>query len=119
MLRYFVRFGALSALCLVGFAIFVAVPASYPDVQFPEGKRFAFTILDDTDGATLESVKPVYEFLADQGLRITKTVWVLPGTEQKLEANRGESLADRDYRAFSSCRGRVRDRLTRCPGWYE
>lgn len=94
------RVGASSALCLVAFAIVVAVPASYPEVQFPEGKRFAFTIVDDTDGATLESVRPVYEFLTEQGLRTTKTVWVLPGTEQELWANRGESLADPDYRAF-------------------
>lgn len=42
---------------------------------FPGGARFAFTILDDTDDATVENVKPVYDCLAELGLGATKTVW--------------------------------------------
>jgi len=44
---------------------------------FPERKRFAFSILDDTDDATLKNVKPVYDALRDYGFRTTKTVWPL------------------------------------------
>ena len=44
-------------------------------MNFPDGKRFAFTILDDTDDATLENVKPVYDALRAHGMRTTKTVW--------------------------------------------
>jgi hypothetical protein len=44
-------------------------------MNFPQGKRFAFTILDDTDDATLENVKPVYDALKAHGIRTTKTVW--------------------------------------------
>ena len=31
-------------------------------MKFPNGRRFAFSILDDTDDATLEGVAPVYDF---------------------------------------------------------
>lgn len=45
-------------------------------VKFPEGKRFAFTIFDDTDLATVENIKPVYNLLSDLGIYTTKSVWV-------------------------------------------
>ncbi len=45
--------------------------------RFPDDKTFAFSIFDDTDFATLENVEPVYSFLADLGLRTTKSVWPL------------------------------------------
>ena len=48
-------------------------------ITWPEGKRFAFTIFDDTDNATLENVGKVYSFLADSGFRTTKSVWVVEG----------------------------------------
>ena len=44
-------------------------------LTFPNGARFAFTVLDDTDDATVANVKPVYDLLADLGMRVTKTVW--------------------------------------------
>ena len=63
---------------------------------WPEGKRFAFTVFDDTDDATLENVRPVYSFLADGGFRTTKSVWVVAG-----DPNRGKHAAqtcdDPDY----------------------
>ncbi len=48
-------------------------------VVWPEGKTFAFTVFDDTDDATLENVGRVYSFLADCGIRTTKSVWVVSG----------------------------------------
>lgn len=45
------------------------------NIEYPDGKRFAFTIFDDTDVATLESIRPVYDLLYELGLRTTKTVW--------------------------------------------
>ena len=44
-------------------------------ITWPEGKRFAFSIFDDTDGTTMQNGPPVYEFLASLGFRITKSVW--------------------------------------------
>lgn len=54
---------------------------------WPEGKRFAFTVFDDTDHATLENTKGVYSFLSDCGFRTTKSVWVMEG-----DANRGKCI---------------------------
>jgi hypothetical protein len=46
--------------------------------RFPDNRRFAFTVVDDTDSCTLENIGPVYRLLAELGFRITKTVWSLP-----------------------------------------
>lgn len=44
---------------------------------FPEGKAFGFTIFDDTDVSTLESIRPLYDLMCELGLRTTRTVWPL------------------------------------------
>ncbi len=43
--------------------------------------KAGFTITDDTDAATLQQVKAVYDFLLEKNFRITKTVWAFPPTE--------------------------------------
>jgi hypothetical protein len=63
---------------------------------WPDGRRFAFTIVDDTDGATRENVEFVYEFLLDLGVRITKTVWPLAPEERSRHG--GQTLEDASYR---------------------
>jgi hypothetical protein len=45
------------------------------NIIWPDGKKFAFTVFDDTDAATLGNVQYLYSFLADQGFRTTKSVW--------------------------------------------
>lgn len=67
--------------------------------RWPEGKRFAFTIVDDTDDATLAKVRPIYRLLAALGLRTTKTVWVFPATEDPKWRD-VPTLEDPEYRAF-------------------
>jgi len=47
------------------------------DFRFPGGKRFAFSVFDDTDVATEPSVRPLYDLFASLGMRTTKTVWPL------------------------------------------
>lgn len=71
-----------------------------PSASFPEGKRFAFTILDDTDDATVENVGPLYGLLAELGMRTTKTVWPVDCPEGSKNFFAGSTLADPDYRAF-------------------
>ena len=44
-------------------------------IEWPNGHDFAFTVFDDTDNATLHNVRPVYKFLLDLGLIMTKSVW--------------------------------------------
>jgi len=69
-------------------------------VRFPDGKRFALTIVDDTDLATLSRAKPVYDALYEAGLRTTKTVWALPIVDKPAPADFGDTLQDAGYRAF-------------------
>ena len=65
------------------------------EVLWPDGKKFAFTIFDDTDLATVENVSGVYSHLADLGFRITKSVWPSSPTGKAITG--GSTCADRDY----------------------
>jgi hypothetical protein len=66
---------------------------------WPERKRFAFTIFDDTDLETLENGPGVYAFLTELGMRVTKSLWVLPPTGEALYG--GSTCADPDYLAWA------------------
>ncbi|MCY1329468.1 hypothetical protein D9M68_264100 [compost metagenome] len=63
-------------------------------IPIPQGKKFAFTIFDDTDHATIGNTKPIYDLLDHCGLRTTKSTWVYPSRGNFA----GQSLADDDYR---------------------
>lgn len=65
-------------------------------IQWPSGKRFAFTIFDDADKETVANVGAVYQFLADCGFRTTKSMWVVRGDPNK-GFNMGETSEDADY----------------------
>lgn len=86
-------------LLLVTALYFTQAPEYLPP-ELPHGKKFAFAIIDDTDGATLENVEPVYDFLWDIGVISTKTVWILPTNDPDHWPNRGTSVADSQYLAF-------------------
>ena len=79
---------------------YLLTPVDARQIQFPDGKRFAFTIVDDTDMSTLERAEPIYATLHKYGLRTTKTVWVYEPTETSHPANLGGSLHDPKYREF-------------------
>ncbi|MCD6346263.1 MAG: hypothetical protein J7L96_02455 [Bacteroidales bacterium] len=87
---------------LVLFAI-TAIVISYPRYEamtFPDGKKFAFTICDDTDRSTVENVKPVYDLLQEFNMRTTRAIWVYPTNDSTNWANWGETLSDSLYRMF-------------------
>ncbi len=65
-------------------------------LEWPKGKKFAFTIVDDTDNATIENIKPIYDLLHDLKLFTTKTVWVYPSRDRFS----GECLQDANYLQF-------------------
>ncbi len=65
---------------------------------WPDGKRFAFTIFDDTDFATVATVAPVYRFLRDLGMRTTKSVWPRRGAGRPI--CEGETCDEPAYRAW-------------------
>jgi hypothetical protein len=68
--------------------------------RFPEGKRFAFTVIDDTDVATVANVRPLYDLLHRLGMRSTKTVWPLACPEGSRDFGRSETLEDPEYLSF-------------------
>ena len=74
-------------------------PRSKP-VDWPDGKAFAFTIIDDTDEATIEKIRPIYNLLYTLGMRTTKTTWVWPTNEPGDPANSGDTLSEAIYRDF-------------------
>lgn len=66
-------------------------------IVWPKTYDFAFTIVDDTDGATVENVKPVYDYLYSKGIITTKTCWAYPSRDNVYT---GECLQDENYREF-------------------
>ncbi len=65
-------------------------------LKFPNSKKFALTIFDDTDNGTVGNLEPVYQVLDDFGVKTTKSVWVYPprGTFS------GQCLMDNEYATF-------------------
>lgn len=66
-------------------------------IKWPNNCDFAFTVVDDTDGATVANVKPVYDYLYEKGIITTKTCWVYPPRDNVYT---GECLEDENYKAF-------------------
>ena len=66
-------------------------------ITWPDGHDFAFTVVDDTDGATVENVKPVYDYLISHGVLTTKTCWVYPSRDNVYT---GQCLQDPEYLEF-------------------
>jgi hypothetical protein len=70
-------------------------------LEFPGGARFAFTVMDDTDVATVENVRPVYRLLESLGMRTTKTVWPVRCEEGSRAFSLSETMEDRPYHDFA------------------
>jgi hypothetical protein len=64
-------------------------------VEWPDGKTFAFTIFDDPDAQVTAAGRRVYDLLADLGLRTTKAVWPIRGSDTP--SDRGQTCQDEDY----------------------
>lgn len=69
----------------------------YRKIEWPDGHDFAFTVIDDTDCATVKNVKPVYDYLYEHKIITTKTCWVYP---PKNTVYTGQSLQDKEYLDF-------------------
>lgn len=66
-------------------------------IHWPDGKQFAFTIVDDTDLSTVKNVEQIYAHLQKAGMRTTKTVWAYPSRD----TFHGDCLtANPEYRKF-------------------
>jgi hypothetical protein len=66
--------------------------------RFPQNKKFAFAIYDDTDLSSVETVRPVYKLLEEIGMCTTKSVWPLASVPNGRHG--GASLQDSEYLAF-------------------
>lgn len=66
--------------------------------RWPGGKTFAFSVFDDTDRATTENVGPVYALFEAHGIRTTKSVWPLQGTQPSSLA--GDTCEDPAHRRW-------------------
>lgn len=64
-------------------------------LRWPEGKKFAFTVFDDTDRTTLYRGPEVYQLMTDLGMRTTKSVWPTKGPKKPSVG--GTTCADEDY----------------------
>lgn len=71
-----------------------------PRLEFPGGARFAFTVMDDTDVATVDNVRPIYRLLESLGMRTTKTVWPVRCEEGSRDFSLSETMDDAHYRDF-------------------
>jgi len=65
-------------------------------LKWPNNKKFAFTIIDDTDGGFVNNTKPVYDLLNQLNIKTTKTVWVYPPRDRF----QGGYLLDNNYFNF-------------------
>jgi hypothetical protein len=72
---------------------------SQPLIAFPDGRKFAFSIFDDTDVATLDYIRPIYELLDQLGFRTTKSVWPL-AYQGRSEYEGSATLDDTDYASY-------------------
>ncbi len=54
-------------------------------ILWPDNKKFAFTIFDDTDRASLDNIKNVYDFLNKLGFKTTKSIWIGSNESENLE----------------------------------
>lgn len=67
-------------------------------IPWPEGKRFAFSVFDDTDFETIANVGIIYSFLQETGLLTTKSVWPIKG--QHTPTIGGDTCEDPQYLAW-------------------
>ena len=69
------------------------------ELRLPAGKRFAFTILDDCDNATVENSAAFYDLLEQLGMRTTRTIFVLDSDDVHFYWKRSKTLQDDAFRA--------------------
>jgi hypothetical protein len=67
-------------------------------VTWPGNKKFAFSIVDDTDCSTLANAPIVYDYLNQCGLKTTKSVWIFDGeTREDNKRIIGTTCQDKQY----------------------
>lgn len=88
----------LASVALLGSIVIRQNTNGILSVMWPQGKKFAFTIVDDTDWSTVENTSAVYNFLYEKGFLTTKTVW--PLSPKGRTAPKGHSLENEQYKKW-------------------
>lgn len=66
--------------------------------MWPHNKKFAFTVIDDTDNSTLDNAPIIYDYLISKGIYTTKSVWVRNGEEGNVYSSvNGDTLSNHLY----------------------
>lgn len=68
-------------------------------ITWPNGKKFAFSVFDDTDLAVPGNYEKVYHLLGELGFRTTKSVWPICGDGQPARGPEGSTCEDKEYLA--------------------
>lgn len=67
-------------------------------IKWPNNKKFAFTVIDDTDCSTLSNAPIVYNYLSQLGFKTTKSVWIFDGeTREDNKSIIGTTCEDENY----------------------
>ena len=66
-------------------------------IRWPEGKKFAFTVFDDTDLSVPGNYEAVYDCLYELGFRTTKSVWPISGSYHRPRDIQGSTCEDPEY----------------------
>ena len=64
-------------------------------ITWPNNKKFAFTIFDDTDRSNLQDSKVIYQYLESLGFKTTRSVWMLKNDDNSEE--KGVTCEDNLY----------------------
>ena len=67
----------------------------YKKIIWPDNKKFAFTIFDDTDRSNLKDSKIIYQYLEELGFKTTRSVWMLKSNDNSEE--KGVTCEDNFY----------------------
>lgn len=65
-------------------------------IVWPDNRKFAFSVVDDTDYATVNNVKSVYDYLYQKNIITTKSVWVYKPRDNFS----GQTIQDEEYLKF-------------------
>jgi hypothetical protein len=66
-------------------------------IAWPAGKRFAFSVFDDTDLSVPGNFEAVYDLLGSLGMRTTKSVWPATGGDLQPRSSQGSTCDDDEY----------------------
>jgi len=69
-------------------------------MKYPEGKKFAFSVIDDTDVSTVENIKPIYDLLEKLQFRTSKTIWMKNCIGRSKNFSRSQTMENPEYAEY-------------------